>query len=50
MTKTVRLKIDSNEISFSATIENECNAMFAAGYRLASSFVVNTDLILIFQK
>lgn len=50
MTKTVRLKIDSNEISFAVTIENECNVMFAAGFRLASSFVVNNDLILIFQK
>jgi hypothetical protein len=50
MTKTVRLKIDSNEISFATRIENECDVMAAAGYKLAASFVVAADLILIFQK
>lgn len=50
MTKTVRLKIDSNEISFASRIENECDLMAAAGFKLAASFVIGADLVLIFQK
>lgn len=50
MTKTVRLKLESDKISFAARIENECDVMLAAGFKLASSFVVNDDLVLIFQK
>jgi hypothetical protein len=50
MTKTIRLKIDADGISLATRIENECNVMAAASFKLASSFVVGDDLILIFQK
>lgn len=50
MTKVVRIKIDSNEISFAAAIENECSVMAAVGYKLASSVVIGENLVMIFQK
>jgi hypothetical protein len=50
MTKILRIKIDVNEISFALRIENECDVMLAAGFKLATSFVLSDDLVLIFQK
>lgn len=47
MTKVVRVAIDAN---LNASIEAECVVRQAAGFVLASSFVLGTELVLIFQK
>jgi hypothetical protein len=47
MTKTVRLKIDE---TIATAIENECDVMLVAGFRLAGCFALADDLVLIFQK
>lgn len=50
MTQVVRIKIVADKQALNVTIENECNVRLAAGFRLAASFVVGDDLILIFQN
>jgi hypothetical protein len=52
MTQVVKMSlvIDPQWPPLDKQIENECNVRLAAGYSLASSFIVGTDLILIFQK
>jgi hypothetical protein len=50
MTKIIRLKIEADAISFATRIENECNVLATVNFKLASSFVIGDDLILIFQK
>ena len=48
MTKILRIKLSTTP-QLNEAIENECNVHSAAGYRLASSFVIGDDLVLIFQ-
>lgn len=50
MTQVVRVKINADKQAFNVTIENECNVRLAAGFTLATSFVLGDDLVLIFQK
>lgn len=53
MTQVVRLKLSNlstDESAANKAIENECNVRLAAGFRLATAFVVAGDLVLVFQK
>jgi hypothetical protein len=44
-------RIDLGDVpDLEATIENLCTSMRAGGFRLASTFVFQTQLVLIFQS
>lgn len=49
MTKVIRIKLSTTP-QLNEAIENECTVRQAAGFRLAASFVIGDDLVLIFQK
>ena len=49
MTQVRRINL-ADVADLDATIENLCTSMRAGGFRLASTFVLQTQLVLIFQS